>query len=96
MDRLELALYARDHGLRSYGCDEFPTVFEHAIPLMDYEYGGPLVVLSGNVIGVAIARVGNHGGLANPGDVLRRQLPDLLSGKLAENWKGTPQLNQPK
>jgi hypothetical protein len=80
----------------AYRCDESPTVFERAIPLMDYECGGPLVGRSGNVIGVAIARVGNHGGLAIPGGVLRRQLPDLLSGKLAENWNGTPQLHQPK
>jgi serine protease Do len=66
--------------------DDFPTVFEHDVPLAAHELGGPVVDLSGKVVGVSIARVGPHGCMAIPGDCVRRLLPELKSGKLAAHW----------
>lgn len=66
--------------------DDFPTVFEHSVPLYPHECGGPVVDLTGRVVGVTIARVEQHGCLAIPGDVVRDILPKLQSGKLAVHW----------
>jgi serine protease Do len=75
-------------GGRSYRADDFPTVFEHDLPLFPHECGGPLVDQSGRAIGITIARVGMHGCMAIPGDCVLQLIPDLQSGKLAEGWRG--------
>ena len=67
--------------------EDFPIVFEHSMPLFAHECGGPVVDLSGRAVGVTIARVEQHACLAIPGDVVRRLLPSLQSGKLAGNWQ---------
>ena len=56
------------------------------MPFCSFECGGPIVDLSGRVIGVTIARVASHGGMVIPGDCVRKLLPDLQSGRLAGNW----------
>lgn len=73
-------------GDRSFRYDRFPTVFEHAIPIMLNECGGPVIDLAGRAVGITIARVGSHGCMAIPGDCVQRLLPELRSGKLAGNW----------
>lgn len=80
------ARYAVEH---NYRADDFPTVIECAVPFYSYECGGPIVDLTGRAIGVTIARVAPHGGMVIPGDRVRQLLPDLCSGKLAENWSPT-------
>jgi S1-C subfamily serine protease len=80
---LPLAAGALYHNFRN---EDFPIVFEHSVPLFAHESGGPVVDLSGRAVGVTIARVEQHGCLAIPGDVVRRLLPSLQSGKLAGNW----------
>ncbi len=70
----------------NYRADDFPTVIECAVPFYSYECGGPIVDLTGRVIGVTIARPGPHGGMVVPGDCVRKLLPDLQSGRLAGNW----------
>jgi serine protease Do len=83
---LKLPLSAGLYPGISFRSDGFPTVFEHGIPVMANECGGPLVDLSGRVVGITIARVG-HGCMAVPGDCIERLLPELHSGRLAKNWK---------
>lgn len=86
MDLL-LPLGPESHGDQSnYRADDFPTVIECAVPFYSYECGGPIVDLTGRVIGVTIARPGPHGGMVIPGDCVRKLLPDLQSGRLAGNW----------
>jgi S1-C subfamily serine protease len=84
---LQLPLCAARYCGISFRSGDFPTVFEHGIPVMANECGGPLVDLSGRVVGITIARVGGHGCMAIPGDCVERLLPELNSGKLAKNWK---------
>jgi serine protease Do len=70
----------------NYRADYFPTVIECAVPFYFYECGGPIVDLTGRAIGVTIARPGPHGGMVIPGDCVLKLLPELQSGRLAENW----------
>ena len=84
---LSLPLGPDSHGDQyNYRADDFPTVIECAVPFYSYECGGPIVDLTGRVIGVTIARPGPHGGMVVPGDCVRKLLPDLQSGRLAGNW----------
>lgn len=63
----------------SFRRDSFPVAFEHDIPLWLDECGGPLVDLDGKVIGMTIARVGQHGCMAIPADVIESLIPALKS-----------------
>ena len=81
---LPLAPQTRYTG-NNYRADDFPSVIECAVPFCSFECGGPIVDLSGRVIGVTIARVASHGGMVIPGDCVRKLLPDLQSGRLAGN-----------
>jgi serine protease Do len=83
--QLPLAPQTR-HTDHSYQLDDFPTVIECAVRFYPSECGGPIVDLTGRAIGVAIAKVGDHGGMVIPGDCVRKLLPDLKSGRLAGNW----------
>jgi serine protease Do len=55
---------------RNLRADDFPAVFEHDIPLTLDECGGPLIDLDGKAVGITIARVGQHGCMAIPADVI--------------------------
>jgi serine protease Do len=70
----------------NYRADDFPTVIECDVRFYPFECGGPIVDLTGRAIGVAIAKVGDHGGMVIPGDCVLKLLPDLQSGRLAGNW----------
>jgi S1-C subfamily serine protease len=83
--QLPLAPQTR-YGDHSYRLDDFPTVIECDVRFHPFECGGPIVDLTGRAIGVAIAKIGDHGGMVIPGDCVRKLLPDLQSGRLAENW----------
>jgi serine protease Do len=74
------------YGDTNYRADDFRTVIECAVPFCTYECGGPIVDLTGRVLGVTIARVASHGGMVIPGDCVLKLLPDLQSGRLAGNW----------
>ena len=45
-------------------------MFEHDIPLALDECGGPVIGLDGKAVGMTIARVGQHGCMAIPADVI--------------------------
>ena len=60
---------------RNLRADDFPAVFEHDIPLTLDECGGPVIDLDGKAVGITIARVGQHGCMAIPGEVI----PGLVS-----------------
>ena len=64
--------WARFRNLRA---DDFPAAFEHDIPLALDECGGPVIDLDGKAVGMTIARVGQHGCMAIPADVI----PTLVS-----------------
>jgi serine protease Do len=85
---LELRLRLRPERVAPYSrrVDDLPTVFEHDLPVIAYECGGPVVDLSGQALGMTISRISTHGCMAIPADRLRGLLPDLKSGKLAGHW----------
>lgn len=60
---------------RNLRADDFPAVFEHDIPLLLDECGGPVIDLDGKAVGMTIARVGQHGCMAVPADAI----PALVS-----------------
>jgi serine protease Do len=74
------------YGDTNHRADDFPTVIECAVPFCSFECGGPIVDLSGRVIGVTIASVASHGGTVIPGDCIQELLPGLRAGGLAGNW----------
>lgn len=69
------ALSKRRHG--------FPTALQHDTYLRPEQCGGPIVDLSGRVVGINIARAGRTESYAIPADKVIALLPQLKSGKLA-------------
>jgi hypothetical protein len=63
--------------------DDFPVVLQHDIVLRPNECGGPLVDLSGKVVGVNIARGGRTETYGIPTEALLGQMYDLMSGRLS-------------
>jgi serine protease Do len=63
--------------------DGFPYVLQHDSVLKPEHCGGPLVDLSGEVVGINIARAGRVASYAVPTQTVLELLPDLISGKLA-------------
>jgi hypothetical protein len=57
--------------------ESFPTVFSHDLSLRPEQCGGPVVDLSGNVVGLNIARADATRTLAIPADVLRAVIKAL-------------------
>jgi hypothetical protein len=71
-------------------CADFPTLFEHDIPLSLRQCGGPLIDLSGKALGITMYR-GMYGCMAIPGDCVERLLPELMKpGRLADRWIKPP------
>ena len=62
--------------------DAFPAVLQHDTVLKPIDCGGPLVDLSGKVIGVNIARGGRTETYCVPSEVLIPLMYDLMSGNL--------------
>lgn len=65
-------------GFKDYA--EFPTVFEHDMPLFMSPFGSPVVDLDGDAIGITVYR-STYGCLAIPGDCIMRLLPKLQDKK---------------
>ena len=63
--------------------DAFPTVIQHDTPLKPSDCGGPVVDLSGKVVGINIAHGGRTETYCLPTDVLLAQMYDLMSGRMA-------------
>ena len=59
----------------------FPAVLQHDTPLKPSDVGGPLVDLTGKVLGLNIARAGRVETWALPADVLNPVLEELKAGK---------------
>ena len=62
--------------------NDFPVILQHDSVLHPHHCGGPLVDLSGKVIGVNIARAGRSETYAIPADVLLPLFYDLMSGRM--------------
>lgn len=76
-------LQNRSTGGISSRSDDFPMVLQHDTVVRPVDCGGPLVDLSGGVIGVNIARAGRTETYAVPTDILLTLMYDLISGRLA-------------
>jgi serine protease Do len=61
----------------------FPSVIQHDTVLQASDCGGPVVDLSGKVVGINIARAGRTESYAAPADQVCLELDDLERGKLA-------------
>ena len=61
----------------------FPVALQHDSYLRPEDCGGPVVDLTGRVIGINIARAGRTESYIIPADRIQKLLPDLKSGKLA-------------
>jgi serine protease Do len=70
-------------GPLSYRSSSFPSVIQHDTVLRPADCGGPVVDLSGKVVGINIARAGRTESYAAPADEVRHLLADLESGRLA-------------
>jgi len=75
-------LQNRSHVGISKRHDNFPIVVQHDTVLRPGDCGGPLVDLSGQVVGVNIARAGRTETYCIPSDVLLTRMYDLMSGRL--------------
>jgi serine protease Do len=74
----------------------FPAVFTHDTILKPTQCGGPLVDLSGKVVGINIARAGRTSSYALPSETVLALLDDLKSGKLAPAKDGAKSDEKPK
>jgi serine protease Do len=70
-------------GLVSKRATDFSAVIQHDTVIRPVDCGGPLVDLSGKVIGINIARAGRTETYALPADVVEGVLGALENGKLA-------------
>jgi serine protease Do len=72
---------------------DFPAVLQHDTVLKPVDCGGPVVDLSGKVVGVNIARGGRTETYCTPSNVLLARMYDLMSGRLApkENPASKPE-----
>lgn len=66
--------------------DNFPVVIQHDTVLRPTECGGPLVDLTGRVIGINVARGGRTETYSVPSDVVLPLISDLTAGKQTP-WK---------
>jgi serine protease Do len=76
--------------------DDFPKVLQHDSVLLPADCGGPLVDLSGRVVGVNIARAGRTETYAVPVRVLLPMMYDLMSGRLAPPKPPKPEAPKPE
>ena len=63
--------------------DDFPAVFQHDTVLKPAECGGPVVDLSGKVVGMNIAHAGRTETYCIPTDMLFVAMYELMSGRLS-------------
>jgi serine protease Do len=67
--------------------EDFPVVLQHDTALRPVDCGGPLVDLSGRVLGINIARAGRTETYTAPVDALMPVLYDMLAGRVpAPEW----------
>ena len=59
----------------------FPKILQHDTTLAPEVCGGPLVDLDGKAVGVNIARAGRVESYAVPSELVKKLIPDLISGK---------------
>jgi S1-C subfamily serine protease len=65
--------------------DDYPIALVYSPPVRTTECGGPLVDLSGRVVGVTVGRIANATGWAIPADSVRAIVYDAKTGKLS-SW----------
>jgi len=73
----------------------FPSVLQHDTVLSPEQCGGPLVGLTGRVVGINIARAGRTETYALPAELILPVLADLKSGRLAPPATAEASRNEP-
>jgi serine protease Do len=73
---------------------DFPTFFEHDMPLALSQCGGPVIDLDGKAVGITAHRE-QYGCKAIPADCIERLLPELRSGRLVDTWDPPDPLPSP-
>ena len=68
---------------RTWRCDDFPIALEYSPPAGTAECGGPIVDLSGRVVGVTVGQTNSANGWAIPADSVRRIVNNAKGGKIA-------------
>jgi serine protease Do len=63
--------------------DDFPAVLQHDTVVRPVDCGGPVVDLSGKIVGVNIAHAGRTETYCLPTDMVLSQMYDLMSGRLS-------------
>ena len=63
--------------------DNFPSVFQHDVPLFPEHCGGPVTDLDGNLLGINIARKGRAASYAIPSSHVQALMQDLLRDNVA-------------
>jgi serine protease Do len=66
---------------------DFPAVIHHDTVLPASDMGGPILDLSGRIVGINIARAGRVETYALPAKVVRELLPRLTSGQMPTDPK---------
>lgn len=79
---VELPLLPEVLSIATWRSDDFPTALEYSPPVNSTDCGGPLVDLSGRVIGITVGRSNGHAGWAIPADEVKRIVAYAKEGKL--------------
>ena len=66
---------------------DFPEFFEHDMPLLPSQCGGPVIDLDGRAVGITVFR-GEYGCMAIPANCIERLLPELRTGKVPASGDG--------
>jgi S1-C subfamily serine protease len=80
----------------SFRADDFPTIFEHDVPLTASECGGPIVGLDGRALGITIASISAHGCMAIPFVHVKFLVQDLRSRAATAAPRAKHEDNQPE
>ena len=68
---------------------EHPTQFEHDMPLLPGQCGGPVLDLDDHAVGITVNR-GQYGCIAIPAACIKRLLPALKAGRFEGRWIKPP------
>lgn len=70
---------------RTWRCDDFPIALEYSPPVETTECGGPIIDLSGRVVGITVGQSNPANGWAIPADPVKRIIHMAKDRKL-ERW----------
>lgn len=87
------AIQNRMGGTLSDRRNDFPAVIQHDTVLRPQDCGGPVVDLTGEAIGINIARAGRTESYAIPADIIQKLLPKLAGKYLTTSTSDTTKVS---